>query len=245
MDPTGRLPIRRWVKGERPRERLKALGPGALSTRELLAILVGSGGRSGSAMDVADGLLQDLQRRWPEEGRGGSGALRRLAGLPLGVLEGRPGIGAATAARIAAAVELGRRIAVEPGMDDPAIRGPADVFARLGPHLRDLAQEEFHALLLNTQHRIVRGVLITRGILDASLIHPREVFRMAIVESAAGMILVHNHPSGDPTPSREDRMVTDQLVKAGEAVGIPVLDHVIIGDSSFVSLAERGWVGNG
>lgn len=240
-----RLPIRRWSQGERPRERLRALGPGALTTRELLAILVGSGGRSGSALDVADGLLQDLQRALGREGQDGRGVLRRLASLPTGVLERRAGIGTATAARIVAAVELGRRVAVEPGAADPAIRGPSDVFARLGPQLRDLSQEEFHALLLNTQHRVIRGVLVTRGILDASLIHPREVFRAAIVESAAGVILVHNHPSGDPTPSQEDRMVTRQLVKAGAAVGIPVLDHVIIGDSAFVSLAEQGGLGNG
>jgi DNA repair protein RadC len=112
----------------------------------------------------------------------------------------------------------------------------------VGPLLRDLRQEEFHALLLNTQHRIIRDVLVTRGILDASLIHPREVFRAAIVESAAGVILVHNHPSGDPTPSQEDRAVTRQLVSAGSAVGIPVLDHVIVGEGRYVSLAELGWL---
>jgi len=141
-------------------------------------------------------------------------------------------------------MELGRRAAVESGGTDEPIRGPGDVFARVGPLLRDLRQEEFHALLLNTQHRVIRNVLVTRGILDAALIHPREVFRAAIVESAAGVILVHNHPSGDPSPSREDREVTHQLVAAGSAVGIPVLDHVIIGEGSFVSLAERGGLGN-
>ena len=169
-----------------------------------------------------------------------SDPLRRLATLPPGILEAQPGIGSATAARIVAAIELGRRAAVESGGKDEPIRGPGDVFARVGPLLRDLRQEEFHALLLNTQHRVIRNVLVTRGILDASLIHPREVFRAAIVESAAGVILVHNHPSGDPSPSREDRVVTQQLVAAGSAVGIPVLDHVIIGEGSFVSLAERG-----
>jgi DNA repair protein RadC len=104
--------------------------------------------------------------------------------------------------------------------------------------LRDLRQEEFHALLLNTQHRVIRDVLVTRGILDASLIHPREVFRSAIVESAAGIILVHNHPSGDPTPSREDQAVTRQLGEAGKAIGIPVLDHVVVGGNRFVSLGN-------
>jgi DNA repair protein RadC len=141
-------------------------------------------------------------------------------------------------------MELGRRAAVESQGDEGPIRGPGDVFGRLGPLLRDLRQEEFHALLLNTQHRVIRSVLITRGILDASLIHPREVFRPAVVESAAGVILVHNHPSGDPTPSREDRDVTRQLSSAGSAVGIPVLDHVVIGGDGYVSMAERGGLVN-
>jgi DNA repair protein RadC len=113
----------------------------------------------------------------------------------------------------------------------------------MGPLLRDLRQEEFHALLLNTQHRVIRDVLVTRGILDASLIHPREVFRTAIVESAAGVILVHNHPSGDPAPSGEDRSVTRQLAAAGRAIGIPVLDHVIVGEGRWVSLGEEGGMG--
>jgi len=104
------------------------------------------------------------------------------------------------------------------------------------PRLRGLQQEEFHALVLNTRHRVVREVAVTRGILDASLIHPREVFRIAVVEGAAGVVLVHNHPSGDPTPSSEDRAVTRQLVEAGRALGIPVLDHVVIGDGTFRSV---------
>jgi len=256
-NPTGegkktRTPIRSWSRGDRPRERLRTLGPSVLSVRELLAILIGSGGRSGSALDVADQVLHQLG--YPSPGDvgtvGSSGReppireppdpLRRLATLPPGILEAQSGIGSATAARIVAAMELGRRAAVESGGKDEPIRGPGDVFARVGPLLRDLRQEEFHALLLNTQHRVIRNVLVTRGILDAALIHPREVFRAAIVESAAGVILVHNHPSGDPSPSREDRVVTQQLVAAGSAVGIPVLDHVIIGEGSFVSLAERG-----
>lgn len=146
-------------------------------------------------------------------------------------------------ARIQGALELGRRVASEPSDLNGRIRGPRDVFERMGPLLRDLRQEEFHALLLNTQHRVIRDVLVTRGILDASLIHPREVFRGAIVESAAGVILVHNHPSGDPTPSAEDRLVTRQLSAAGKAIGIPVLDHVIVGEGGYVSLGEDGGVG--
>jgi len=171
------------------------------------------------------------------------GSLRRLASLPPGVLEAEPGVGRATVSRIHGGLELGRRAAAEPADTSGRIRGPRDVFQRMGPLLRDLRQEEFHALLLNTQHRVIRDVLVSRGILDASLIHPREVFRGAIVESAAGLILVHNHPSGDPTPSPEDRAVTRQLSAAGTAIGIPVLDHIIIGEGRYVSLGEEGGMG--
>lgn len=210
---------------------MRTLGPSALSPRELLAILIGSGGSTGSALDVAEKVLT----------RAG-GSLRALASLPPGELRAEPGMGPATISRIQAALELGRRAAVEPVDGIGRIQGPRDVFARMGPLLRDLKQEEFHALLLNTQHRVVRDVLVTRGILDASLIHPREVFRAAIVESAAGVILVHNHPSGDPTPSGEDRAVTRQLSAAAKAIGIPVLDHVIVGGDRFVSLGQEGGV---
>ncbi len=123
------------------------------------------------------------------------------------------------------------------------MRGARDVFDRMEPRLRDLPQEEFHALLLSTRHRVIREVFISRGILDASLIHPREVFRPAIAQNAAAIILVHNHPSGDPTPSAEDRAVTKQLTAVGRTVGISVVDHVVIGDGRFVSLADEGPLG--
>ena len=229
---SSRRPIHSWAPDDRPRERLRALGPGSLSPRELLAILIGSGGATGSALDVADKILARAD-----------GSLRRLASLPPGVLEAESGVGSATVCRIQGALELGRRAAAEPAEPTGRIHGPRDVFERVGPLLRDLRQEEFHALLLNTQHRVIRDVLVTRGILDASLIHPREVFRAAIVESAAGVILVHNHPSGDPTPSQEDRAVTRQLSAAGNAIGIPVLDHIIVGEGRYVSLGEEGGMG--
>lgn len=223
-------PIHTWSPADRPRERLRAVGARHLSVRELLAILVGSGGSSGSAFHVADRLLS-----WA------GGSLRRLGAADPGSLESVAGVGEATAARVLSALELGRRGAAWAEGDDEPIRGPADVFRRMGSRLRDLPQEEFHALLLNTRHRVVREVAITRGILDASLIHPREVFRLAVVEGAAGVILVHNHPSGDPTPSPEDRAVTRQLSEAGRALGIPVLDHVVIGDGAWRSVGgEEG-----
>lgn len=200
------------------------MGPRALSVRELLALLVGSGGKGGSALDVAGRILGD------------AGSMRRLAERNAEELAAVPGVGRATAARVVAALELGRRVGAAAHDDRVRIQGPADVHKRMGPLLRDLRQEEFHALLLDSQHRVVRDVVITRGILDASLIHPREVFRPAILESAAAVILVHNHPSGDPTPSAEDRAVTRQLRDAGRAMGIPVLDHVIVGDGKWASV---------
>lgn len=225
--PRGR--IRGPSQEERARERLIEYGPRALATRELLAILVGSAARGRSATDVADHLLE----------RSG-GSLRSLACLGGPSLRRVPGVGAATAARVEAAFELGRRCGDEALRTEGVLAGPRDVFARMETRLRDLTQEEFHALLLSARHRLVRTALVTRGILDASLVHPREVFRPAIAESAAAVILVHNHPSGDPEPSAQDLAVTRQLVEAGRAVGIPVLDHVIVGDGRFVSLAERG-----
>lgn len=222
-------PIRAWSRRDRPRERLRALGARSLSDRELVALVLGSGGGGRSAFDVADRLLA-----------GWNGSLRGVASADAATLEAVHGIGAATASRLLAAMELGRRAATEETPEDEPIRGPEDVFRRLGPRLRDLPQEEFHALLLNTRHRVIREVMVTRGILDASLIHPREVFRLAVVEGAAAVILAHNHPSGDPTPSAEDRAVTRQLSAAGRALGIPVLDHVIVGGAAFRSLGGQG-----
>lgn len=212
---------------DRPRERLRRLGARNLSERELLTLLVGSGSGRGSALEIARRIGTSFA------------SLGRMAAADVAALERVEGVGAATAARLAAAFELGRRAAAAESPDDTPIRGPADVFRRMGPRLRDVPQEEFHALLLNARHRIVREVLVTRGILDASLIHPREVFRLAVSEGAASVILVHNHPSGDPAPSSEDRAVTRQLAAAGRALGIPVLDHVVIGRGRYASLSPE------
>jgi DNA repair protein RadC len=225
---SGRVP-----RHERPRERLRAVGPRNLALRELVALIVGSGTAGASALDIADQLASLAD-----------GSLHRLASFDPGVLERVPGVGAATASRLLAALELGRRAAAENGGVGEHVRGPADVFARMGPRLRDAPQEEFHALLLNSRHRVLREVFVTRGLLDSALIHPREVFRPAVSEGAAGVILVHNHPSGDPTPSAEDRAVTRQLASAGRAVGIPVLDHVVVGRGAYASLADELIMGN-
>ena len=151
-----------------------------------------------------------------------------------------PGIGTARAVAVHAALELGRRLAAESREDGAPLRSPRDVYAAYAPRLEDLPVEEFHVAVLDAQHRLERDVLVTRGILNSSLVHPREVFREAIAERAAAIILVHNHPSGDPTPSADDRAVTEQLVAAGRLLDIPVHDHVIVGRGRYMSFAEAG-----
>lgn len=223
-----------WPAPDRPRERLHSVGPAALSARELIAILVGSGTERKSAVEVAGGLLRACE-----------GSLRRLSTTPPAELRRVPGVGPVVAARISAALELGRRMAREGPAERGRIRGPRDIYERCAPMLRDLSQEEFRILLLNTHHHVIRETVVTRGTLDASLVHPREVFRPAIVESAAAIILVHNHPSGDPAPSPDDRAVTTQLAEAGRLLGIPVVDHVIVGDGCYISFVEAGLLAPG
>ncbi|HJQ21214.1 MAG TPA: DNA repair protein RadC [Gemmatimonadaceae bacterium] len=221
--------IRELPRSDRPRERLVDLGAHAVSTAELLAIVVGSGGRGRSSLRIAQDVLT-----WS------AGSLRRLAMRPVAELTSQPGIGRARAAIIHAALELGRRASCEQRDEGTPIRSPRDVVAVFGPRLEDLPVEEFHVAVLDAQHRLDRDITVTRGILNSSLVHPREVFREAIAERAAAIILVHNHPSGDPSPSADDRNVTDQLVSAGRLLDIPVHDHVIIGRGRYTSFAEAG-----
>lgn len=214
---------------ELPRERLWALGPAALTARELLAILLGTGNRE-VGVGVLAGMLLDGQ----------DGSLRRLASRPPGEFLRSPGVGPTKAARLVAAFEIGTRLALEPRPSAPRIREPEDIVRRFSARLRDLQVEEFHLLALDSQSRVLREVLVTRGLLNSSLVHPREVFRPAIAEAAAGIIVVHNHPSGDPTPSAEDRAVTRQLVAAGQLLDLPLYDHVIIAGDRFTSFAATG-----
>ena len=214
---------------DRPRERLWAVGASALTAAELVAILLGTGSRGQDVLETAARLL-DL----------GEGSLRRLAVRPPGELQRAEGVGPAKAARLVAAFELGGRLAREARPVLPRIREPEDVVRLFDGRLRDLQVEEFRLLALDSQSQVLREVLVTRGLLNSSLVHPREVFRPAIAEAAAGIIVVHNHPSGDPTPSAEDRAVTRQLVSAGQLLDLPVYDHVIIAGDRFVSFAAAG-----
>lgn len=214
---------------DRPRERLWSLGPSALTTAELLAILLGTGRPGHSVLETA-GRLLDLS----------DGSLRRLAARPSSELLRAPGVGPAKAARLLAAFEVGGRLARETRPPAQRIREPEDVVRLFDGRLRDLAVEEFHLLALDSQSQVLREVMVTRGLLNSSLVHPREVFRAAIAEAAAGIIVVHNHPSGDPTPSAEDRAVTRQLVAAGQLLDLPLYDHVILAGDRFLSFATAG-----
>lgn len=200
-----------------------------MTTVELLAILLGTGRAGHTVGAVAESVHSAVD-----------GSLRRLARQPLGELRRILGVGSAKAARLSAALELGRRLAREERPIRARIRTPEDVVRLVGDRLRDLEVEEFHLVALSAQRDVIREVLISRGVLTGSLVHPREVFRPAIAEAAAGIIVVHNHPSGDPTPSPEDRAVTGQLVAAGTLLGIPVLDHVIVAGDRWMSFASQG-----
>ena len=219
-------PLSALPDSDRPRERLWSLGPAALTATELVAVIVGTGRGGRSALDVAAGLLEVSD-----------GSLRRLAQRPRAELLRAEGIGPTKAARLLAGFELGARLAREERPPLPRIREPEDVARLFQARLRDLQVEEFHLLALDSQSQVLREVLVTRGLLNSSLVHPREVFRAAIAEAAAGIIVVHNHPSGDPSPSAEDRTVTRQLVEAGRLLDLPLYDHVIIAGDRFVSLA--------
>ena len=169
------------------------------------------------------------------------GGLRHLATTDLEVLVDMPGLGPATAERLLAAVELGRRLEAT-DIDQQAFVSSTDVARYFMPRLRDMRKEIFLVLLLDARNKLIRGVTVSVGSLTASIVHPREVFKPAILASAASVIFVHNHPSGDPTPSQDDLKITAQLVDAGQMMDIKVLDHIIVGNKSFTSMAGKGLI---
>jgi DNA repair protein RadC len=221
---------RSWdeIGRDRPRERLFQLGAEALTDAELLALLLRTGARGASVLETAARLLED---------HAGLAGLSRSSALEL--VRG-PGIGPAKAASVFASLEIGRRVAGRRLREGAPIRDPADVFRHFHPKLRAARQECFVVLLLDGRHRLIREELVSRGTLTASLVHPREVFRPALAACAAALILVHNHPSGDPTPSPEDREVTRRLARAGDILGVAVVDHVVVAERGYRSLREEG-----
>ncbi|MCA1295842.1 DNA repair protein RadC [Paenibacillus sp. alder61] len=213
---------------ERPRERMLRYGAGALSQTELLAILLRTGTHRESALHMAQRLLGEI------------GGIRGMMDLSLEELTNMKGIGPAKAVQIKAGIELGQRLAKARLPEARVIRSPRDAADLLMEELRFLQKEHFVCLFLNTKNHIIAQETLSIGSLNASIVHPREVFRAAIKCSSASLVCAHNHPSGDPTPSPEDIRMTRRLLEAGEIVGIDVLDHIVIGDGKFVSLKEQG-----
>ncbi|MGD8188817.1 RadC family protein [Brevibacillus ginsengisoli] len=215
---------------ERPRERLLRQGATRLADSELLAILLRTGFEQESAIDVAKQLLSVFRD------------LHGLAQASHEELTQIKGIGSVKAIELQAAFELGRRLQRTRLYERTTIRYPRDVANLLMPEMRQLTQEHFICLFLNTKNHVTGKETIFVGSLDASIVHPREVFKEAIRRSSASLVCAHNHPSGDPTPSREDIAVTKTLKEAGEVIGITLLDHIIIGDGQFISLKEQGYL---
>lgn len=214
---------------ERPRERLLKRGASALSNAELIAVLLGGGTEGASAVDLAERILSLDDR-----------GLRILNDCVPEELCGIDGVGPARAACLMAAVELGRRLHAEPKQKRINISCPETIASLFMSEMRSLKKENFRVLLLNAKNEIIMTDDISTGSLMSAPAHPREVFSNALRRGAASVILVHNHPSGNPAPSREDHLLTERLVQAGELLGITVLDHIIIGDGEYVSLKQAG-----
>lgn len=226
---TGRS-ILSWPAAERPREKLVCNGPDTLSDAEILAILLRTGHPSTdeTALDQARRLVARF------------GSLRGLEAASLNALCACQGIGQAKAVQIKAALELGKRVNVEPLRRGQPLRSSADVYRHYRGRLSSLQRETVYVVLLDAKNRILGEAKVSEGSLSTAVVHPRDVFRPVIEESAAALILVHNHPSGDPSPSAEDVAITHRLRAVGEVMGVKVLDHVIIGAGCYASLVERG-----
>lgn len=221
--------IREMLPEERPRERLMAHGPEALTITELLAILIGSGRKDHSALDIARELTGDLMK---DARLARTQDVRELTRIP--------GIGPAKAAVILAALELGRRLTEAESQPFQTIHCPEDGVMLMMPRLRYENHEHFLVVLLNSKGKVTGIEPVSEGSLNASVVHPREAFAPALLYHAAAILAVHNHPSGDPTPSREDRELTKTLWETGKVMGIPLVDHLIIGDGIYYSFKEHG-----
>ena len=218
------------VKEDWPREKLFRHGPHVLSNAELLALLLGTGAKEQTSVEIASRMLATVA------------SIRELAAQEVRDFTRMDGIGPGKAARLAAAFEFGRRLPRIPREAAAAFRSPADVFREYAPIMSDLRREVFRVVLLNTGHVRISDFVASEGGIASSIVEPRLIFRRAILEHAAAVICIHNHPSGNPEPSREDVAVTRQLVRAGAHLGIPLRDHVIIAGDTYTSLAERGLV---
>jgi len=222
------LVIRDLPASERPRERLEQYGPESLSTAELLAIVVRVGSRGESAVRLAERLLSEF------------GGLAGIARARIPQLSSLPGVGLAKAAQLKAAFELGKRLATSIDGPKAVVGGASDAAALVMEDLRHRQQECLAAIFLDTRNQVICVRILTVGTLTGSPAHPREVFREALAQGCASLIVCHNHPSGDPTPSKDDIALTARLVQAGELMGVPLLDHIVIGGGRYISLKEAG-----
>jgi DNA repair protein RadC len=213
---------------DRPREKLERLGPAGLGDNELLALVLGGGVRGHSALDLANRLIEH------------AGGLHGFTRLNVGALRYVAGVGRARAAQVIAAIELGRRTLVRDMVERPRLLTPRQVAAYLLPEYGSCAVEQFGIVMLDSKNRVLRIKLLSVGSLDSTVVHPREVFREAAAAAAAAIVLFHNHPSGDATPSRDDVVLTARMVDAGEIMGIEVVDHLILADQTYYSMKESG-----
>ena len=233
MPDDRRKSVKEWPEDERPRERLLKHGPASLSDAQLLAIIIRNGRGGRSAVDLGMELIDKF------------GSLEGIAQAGINEFLGKngvKGIGSAKIAEIKAAIEIGRRHQ-KPRLDGASFCSCDDVIGYYRPRMKDLKKEVFHCALLDSKNKIIRNEEISVGSLSASIVHPRETFKAAIRESAAAVIFIHNHPSGDTRPSQEDILLTKRLVQAGEVLGIRVLDHIIIGDGTHFSFRDKGMIG--
>jgi DNA repair protein RadC len=224
----GGAEVKGLAPSDRPREKLDRVGAAGLGDNELVAIVLGGGTRRMSALSVANALLESC------------GGLHGLLRLCRDDLRHVKGVGAARAAQILAALELGRRSLSRRPTERVQLISPRDVAVFLMPEYGGRAVEQFGVVLLDTRHRVIRTTVVTSGTLDMSAVHPRDVFRHATSASAAAIVLFHNHPSGDPAPSRDDQDLTARMAAAGHLMGIEVLDHLILGDGRYFSFKEGG-----
>ncbi len=218
--------VKNWPEDERPRERLIKYGPESLSNAQLLAIILRTGSGQKGVLDLSIGLLERFE------------TLRDIDSASISDLMSVNGLGVAKIAQIKAAFELGKRLMSESQENRPVFSSARAVYSYFAPRMKNLKKEVFSCLLLDSKNRLLKEVRVSEGTLNRSLIHPREAFREAVREAAQSVIFIHNHPSGDPSPSNDDITVTERLKNAGEIIGIDVLDHIIIGDGRFVSLKD-------
>jgi DNA repair protein RadC len=219
--------MKQLAKHDRPREKLQRFGVTALGDNELVAIILGSGSRACGALELANRLLEHA---------GGLHALARRAPDDLCMR----GVGGARAAQIVAAVELGRRTLIRAAPDRPQYHSPQQLACYLLPQYGAASVEQFGVVMLDTKHRLIRVKVVAVGSLDSAVVYPREVFREAMAASAAAIVLFHNHPSGDPMPSDDDLLLTQRMLRAGDIMGIDVIDHLILADQRYYSLVEAG-----